>query len=56
MYRSFNPPNGQSQTEAFKNQLQIIKNAIETAQGREIIILGDFNLDESKHNAVDYPP
>ena len=55
VYCSFNPPNGQSQTEAFKNQLQIIKNAIETAQGREIIILGDFNLDESKHNAVDYP-
>ena len=28
VYRSFNPPNGQSQTEAFKNQLQIIKNIV----------------------------
>ena len=55
VYRSFHPPNGQTQTEAFKNQLQIVKKAIETAHGREIIVLGDFNLDESKHNAVDYP-
>ena len=54
IYRSFNPPNSLSQKTAFKNQLQIIKLAIESAQNREILVLGDFNLDDAKHNAIDY--
>ena len=54
VYRSFNPPNGITQKVAFAQQLNIIKTAVFNSKEREIIILGDFNLDEIKHNATDY--
>ena len=54
VYRSFNPPNGITQKVAFAQQLNLIKTAVSNSKDREIIILGDFNLDEIKHNATDY--
>ena len=38
----------------FENQLQIIKAASNNADGAQIILSGDFNLDESKRFANDY--
>ena len=54
VYRSFNPPNGKTQKQAFAQQLNLIKTAYNNNLAREIIVLGDFNLDEKKHNAADY--
>ena len=48
IYRVFNPTNGMSQNEFFLNQLRIVCKAIETRNGRKIILNGDFNLDYSK--------
>ena len=38
----------------FERQLQIINQALANLNGREIIISGDFNLDDSKRYATDY--
>ena len=46
VYRSFNPPNGKTQKQAFAQQLNLIKTAYNNNLAREIIVLGDFNLDE----------
>ena len=54
VYRSFNPPNGVTPLAFFERQLQIINQALANLNGREIIISGDFNLDDSKRYATDY--
>ena len=54
LYRSFNPPNGKSPKIAFDEQLILISNIVNTTKDREIIIMGDFNLDEFKHHDVSY--
>ena len=54
VYRQFNPPHNLSQTEHFAQQLAIINNSSRNLNGRKLIILGDFNLDDSKRNSFDY--
>ena len=54
LYRQFNPPNNLTQIEHFSLQINKIKNAVTTLNGRKIIIAGDFNLDDSKRNAIEY--
>ena len=54
LYRVFNPQNGRTPTENFIAQLQLIKNAITQDPSKNIIITGDFNLDDSKKFAIDY--
>ena len=44
VYRSFNPPNGKTQKEAFAQQLNLITTAINNNLAREIIVLGDFSI------------
>ena len=48
IYRSFSPNNNITPTERFKNQLKIIKNAMNANPNKKTIILGDFNLDRLK--------
>ena len=50
LYRSFNPPNGKSPKIAFDEQLILISNIVNITKDREIIIMGDFNLDEFRHH------
>ena len=50
IYRSFNPQNGISQRTKFQLQLNLISNAI----NGKVILLGDFNLDDSKRYSIDY--
>ena len=50
VYRPFNPPNNQTQIEFFEAQLNLIKR--NTTQST--IIVGDFNLDQSKSFDVSY--
>ena len=50
LYRSFNPQDNVSARDKFKYQLQLIKEA--RTQG--CVILGDFNLDYSRVNDVNY--
>ena len=47
IYRMFNSPNNFTQTEYFKIQLNIIKRSTQNLNGREIVIIGDFNLDKN---------
>ena len=54
LYRVFNPQNGRTQTENFLNQLQLIKNAITQDSSKNVILTGDFNLDDSKKFSIDY--
>ena len=54
VYCQFNPQNNLSQTEHFTLQLNTIKTIIENSQNRNIIIAGDFNLDDDKRYSVDY--
>ena len=49
IYRSFNPQNGVSQRTKFQLQLSLISNAINDNE----ILLGDFNLDDSKRYNID---
>ena len=55
IYRVFNPVNGMSEIEFFKNQMRIVNNAISSNNNRQIIFNGDINLDYLKINAFDYP-
>jgi hypothetical protein len=48
VYRSFSPNNNITPTERFKNQLKIIKNAMNANPNKKTIILGDFNLDYNR--------
>ena len=50
LYRAFKPQNNVSPRNKFQYQLELIKNMM----CANIIILGDFNLDESKKFNVDY--
>ena len=45
IYRSFNPPNNETQMQHFQKQLELIQVAITTLGHRKIILRGDFNLD-----------
>ena len=54
LYRVFNPQNGRTQIQNFQTQIQMICNAITTDLSKNIIITGDFNLDDSKRYAVNY--
>ena len=54
IYRSFNPPNGVTQKNAFDGQLSVIKRSLTNCPNRNPIILGDFNLDTRKKNLNDY--
>ena len=54
VYRSFNPQNGLTPLNFFETQLQIIKAASEDLKGIQLIITGDFNLDDQKRYATDY--
>ena len=54
LYRVFNPQNGRSAFVNFETQLQKINEAIINDQTRKIIIMGDFNLDDSKKFNVNY--
>ena len=50
IYRSFNPQGGVTQREKFKYQLQLIKEAMT----ENIIIIGDFNIDDGKRLDTNY--
>ena len=54
LYRSFNPNNNMSPLQFINSQLQLINDAVLSANDRKIIIAGDFNLDETKRFAADY--
>ena len=54
VYRSFNPQNGQTPLNFFEIQLDIIKAASINLNGTQLLIMGDFNLDDSKRYANDY--
>ena len=54
VYRQFNPQHNLTQSEHFTLQLNTIKTLVENAQNRNIIIAGDFNLDDDKRYSVDY--
>ena len=54
IYRQFNPPNNKTQLEHFSLQLNKIKTAMSSLNGRKIIISGDFNLDDANRYSVDY--
>ena len=50
IYRSFSPQGGESQQTKFKDQITTVRNAV----CEKFIILGDFNLDYSFKNDVNY--
>ena len=54
IYITFNPPNNETQLEHFKRQLEMIRNAITTLDQRSIIIGGDFNIDYSRIDDLNY--
>ena len=54
IYRCFNPTNGLSAKKNFTNQLCIIENAATNLDGRILIIVGDFNLDDSQKHSIEY--
>ena len=47
VYRSFNPPNSQTPLNFFETQLDIIKAASINLKGTQLLVMGDFNLDDS---------
>ena len=54
VYRAFNPPGNVTQHAYFTTQLNLIKQATENARNMKIIILGDFNLNETLRYSNDY--
>jgi exonuclease III len=54
IYRSFNPPNNETQLQHFQKQLNLIRIAITTLGHRKVIVGGDFNLDYNKINDISY--
>ena len=48
LYRSFNPPLNLTPRQFFEQQLDIIRNSINSKGNRVLILAGDFNLDDSK--------
>ena len=54
VYRVFNPPGNVTQHAYFTIQLNLIKQATENARNMKIIILGDFNLNDTMRYSNDY--
>ena len=54
LYRVFNPKNGRTPSQNFLVQLNIIHEAINDDKSKNIIIMGDFKLDDSKKISVTY--
>ena len=54
LYRSFTPQNGFTPLNFFETQLQIIKAASANLYGAQLIVSGDFNLDDSERFSNDY--
>ena len=54
LYRVFNPQNGRTQIENFQAQLDIIQNAMSNDSNKNVLITGDFNLDDSKRYSLNY--
>ena len=54
VYRTFNPPNTETQLEHFKRQLGLIRGAITTLGHRTIIVGGDFNIDYCQIDDLNY--
>ena len=48
LYRPFNPTNEMTQLEFFKAQLDLLNNILTNQSNHQIILAGDFNLDENK--------
>ena len=55
LYRVFNPQNGRTPLQNFQAQLRIITQAIAQYKSKNIIITGDFNLDDAKKLSINYP-
>ena len=53
-YRPFNPPNNFSQLEHFAMQMNKIDKLFDNLNGKQIIIAGDFNLDDSMRFSTEY--
>ena len=54
IYRVFNPPGATTQRAYFSNQINLIRTAITGFSNSNLIILGDFNLNESMRYSQDY--
>ena len=54
VYRTFNPPANITLKDNFIKQINLISNALLADSNITPIILGDFNLDDSKQNDVQY--
>ena len=54
VYRVFNPINGVTQVEYFKNLINLIKLALHNLGNRKPIIIGDFNLNEEQKYDHEY--
>ena len=54
VYRVFNPVNGTTQLDYFKNQIRLIKPALNNLGTRKPIIIGDFNLNEDRKYDHEY--
>ena len=54
LYRVFNPQNGRTQTENFEAQLAKIEIAINNDCNRNVVVVGDFNLDDSRRYSINY--
>ena len=54
VYRTFNPPANITLKDNFSKQINLISNALLADSNITPIILGDFNLDDSKQNDVQY--
>ena len=53
LYRTFTPNNGTSEYNYFKNQMDIITNS-STEPSTNLIVIGDFNLDDNQKNNSQY--
>ena len=54
VYRVFNPPGNVSQHGFFTSQLNLIKMATENRGQKKVLVLGDFNLNETMKFSNDY--
>ena len=54
LHRCFNPTNGLNQVQFFINQLCILEHSALNLNGRRLIVVGDFNLDDQFKYNVEY--
>ena len=54
LYRSFNPPNAETQMQHFQRQLELVRNAITDLGHRKVVLGGDFNLDYNRIEDLSY--